>query len=275
MRITLCRTMPDEGVPDRFSFVVNTPKTRGSSANKKRVRSIAALRSWPERRKKTSRQRDQEPAQVSSSANDSKSDVDPLEPTTTEQGSQESKVQHVGLDRATAYRTSDSSRETPRQIDEEPLFEKCVPTVNEFCGCTHCRSEDRHRRVLPQSQLTRPVPLSAGAESRSKKRKRASIDRTKQDYSTRDLAMLTPPSSPSPSPLAMTNSLSKNEPFNCYPVPTQPWFDRILHHSKHIHVQHGRKAFKTDLASQCSRCSLLEVGRPSRSPTLKAFAGSV
>src|ERR1700753_3206146 len=43
----------EEKGDNEITFVVTTNPLASSAANKKRVRSVAALKSWPERRKKT------------------------------------------------------------------------------------------------------------------------------------------------------------------------------------------------------------------------------
>lgn len=54
-----------------------------------------------------------------------------------------------------------------------------------------------------------------------------------------DMAMITPPSSPTP-----CASGGKMDPFNCYPVQYQPWFDLILHHMMTVYAPRGWPALR-------------------------------
>ncbi|TKA64768.1 hypothetical protein B0A55_11314 [Friedmanniomyces simplex] len=56
----------------------------------------------------------------------------------------------------------------------------------------------------------------------------------------RDLALISPPSSPEPA----RPFTGMADPFNCYPVPYKPWFDGILHHMLTVFAPRGWPALK-------------------------------
>lgn len=193
---------------DDLTFVVTTnPYERKSAAAKKRVRSVAALKSWPERRKKTFERHGQSNPNIGGFVLD--------KPDTA-----------AGPSRPTTKRRSPRSATT---ADEEDLFEKCTRSTDHACNCVHCRTERRYRFGPSQGQVIRHDAFPQAATSRGSKRTADGNVKARPF----DMAMITPPSSPhSPSPLAMVNNSGKAEPFNCYPVEYLPWFDRILHHSR-------------------------------------------
>ena len=206
---------------DELTFVVTTnPYDRKSAANKKRVRSIAALKSWPERRKKTFERYDE--------AGHTGGFVVDLPEATA--GSSRPRTTSKAKSKAPIVPVTQTSSEQESQPDEEPLFETCTRTIDENCNCIHCRSERQYRYGPSQGESTRHAAFLHGTVSQC--RKRTADGELKTSVPEGDLAMLTPPSSPSPSPLVIVNNEGRQEPFNCYPVPYRPWFDRILHHSK-------------------------------------------
>ena len=205
---------------DELTFVVTTnPYDKKSAANKKRVRSVAALKSWPERRKKTFDRHDQ-------SAHTGGFVLDIPAPAA---GSSKQTSRPKPKGQAPVDPVIGSTSQSELQPNEEALFEKCTRTTDEYCNCVHCRSERRYRYGPSQGETTKHVAFPHGAAPQS--RKRTADGQLKTAEFKGDLAMLTPPTSPSPSPLVIVNNVGRQEPFNCYPVPHQPWFDRILHHS--------------------------------------------
>lgn len=207
----------DDG-DDEITFVVTTNPLASSAADKKRVRSVAALKSWPERRKKTF-----EHSQSKISANQGGFILDlpvPVAGPSIGNTAKKPKLKS-NSEGSRPNRTSSAGFNHPYQhqyrlSDEEPLFEKCTRATSDFCGCAHCRAE---RRYYGQA---RQLALLQG-------KKRTADGELKPLPFNRDLAMLTPPSSPGPSPLTMVNNVGRAEPFNQYPVPYRPWFDYVLH----------------------------------------------
>lgn len=201
-----------------LTFVVTTnPSDRSSTANKKRIRSLAALRSWPERRRKTFDNLDQSGLRGGFVLN-----IDaPIA------GSDWERVPKQKAGVAPTREASSSQHEPCRE--EEPLFEKCTRASNECCSCIHCRSERRYGYGPSQGESTTRVALRRAAKIQT--RKRTADGQLKSRGIEGELVMAPPPASPAPSPLTVVNNIGRAEPFNCYPVPYRPWFDRILHHS--------------------------------------------
>lgn len=209
----------DEDQQNELTFVVTTnPSDRKSAANKKRVRSVAALKSWPERRKRTFAHYDHSASTGGFVLEDAGA------------GSGSSR-RHATTKRkeSSTVASATSTLASQSQANEEPLFEMCTRAVNDVCNCIHCRTEKRYRYGPSQGATTKHVAFPHTVAPRG--RKRTADGQLKGRVPKGDLAMLTPPSSPSPSPLAIVKNEGRAEPFNCYPVPYRPWFDRILHHS--------------------------------------------
>ena len=200
-----------------LTFVVTTnPYERQSAAHKKRVRSVAALKSWPERRKKTFERHSQSHPNLGGFVLDKSEAVAGSSKTTP----------------STRKRSTPSSAYLGEPADEEPLFEKCTRATDPSCRCLHCQTERRYRRSHGQE----PAALQIVSQGPPRGRKRTADGEVKTRAYSEGTAFITPPSSPnSPSPLAIVNNAGRAEPFSCYPVEYLPWFDRILHHSQSEH----------------------------------------
>ena len=241
--------------PSNFQFVISTnPLEARSKANKKRVRSVAALKSWPERRKKTFEGQDAS-SQRGGFVLDRSVSSGPSRPppgaSLKRKHSPEREVDYSEdpLAKATAVagplEPPRGEREGWPPADEE-LFEKCMRSRDPNCNCVHCRTERRYRFGPSQGETTRHVAFAPGAGG-SGTRKRTADGQTKLPAG--DLAMVTPPTSPepvvAPPPAAsMVNNVGRAEPFGCYPVPYRPWFDEILHHMMTVFAPRGWPALK-------------------------------
>jgi hypothetical protein len=204
---------------EELTFVVTTnPYERKSAAHKKRVRSVAALKSWPERRKKTFERHSQSNPNIGGFVLDKSGVV-------------------AGSSKATPStrkRSTPSSADLGEQADEEPLFEKCTRATDDSCNCLHCQTERRYRHSHAEAPAALQVVSYRATPPRG--RKRTADGKVKTRAFSEGTAFITPPSSPnSPSPLAIVNNTGRAEPFNCYPVEYHPWFDRILYHSGSEH----------------------------------------
>lgn len=254
----------------QIDFIVNTgnPNDASSQANKKRVRSVAALKSWPERRKRIFEQ-----LEISSAAGGSGGggtsgqsafmvETDIVKTTTSRSttftagaGPSTEKKRTASRDTSSSALTAGFVFEPPHPVPPPPLKEPTytglaagssialyhdalsrVPATKAAvelvhlvhpdtpCQCKQCRSKRRIANTplgaLPSSQHVVP----------ERKKRMADGSEKAMVFGGGDLAMLTPPTSPGPSP-----SRGRADPFNCYPVPYQPWFDHILHHSKSFH----------------------------------------
>lgn len=223
---------PDDGGDD-ITFVVTTNPLASSAANKKRVRSVAALKSWPERRKKTF-----ENSKGKSSGNQGEFVLDLLPPPhgpSLPPVLKKAKVEpsaDLPQPNASAAGFSDSlALHRQRLLDEEPLFEKCIRATSDLCNCSHCRAERRYLGYPRQSKQLQGM-------------KRTADGSIKVQPVTEDLARLTPPATPGSSPLNVINNSSRNEPFNQYPVPYKPWFDYVLHHMMNVFAPRGWPTLK-------------------------------
>lgn len=237
-------TMPQEE-EFKFQFVVSTNPTEArSKANKKRVRSVAALKSWPERRKKTFEGQD-----ASSSRGGFVLDRTIVPPVAAEPSkppaSRKRKHSPDPGDVFTRGAAIAGPVEPPSWAPaDEELFEKCTRSENPDCNCVHCRTERRFRFGPSQGETTRHVAFPAGAGPAERRLKRTADGRAK--LPSGDLAMVTPPTSPrpTPAPTAVVNNVGRSEPFGCYPVPYRPWFDRVLHHMMTVFAPRGWPALK-------------------------------
>lgn len=225
----------DDGGDD-ITFVVTTNPLSNSAANKKRVRSVAALKSWPERRKKTF-----EHSHGKNVGNQGGFVLDlppppfgPTPPNPAKKAKLGHREESPRPGTTTAGFSDPLSLHRQRLLDEEPLFEKCTRATSEFCNCTHCRAERRYHRQAAQL---------APSQSRGAKRTADGSLKLPPPFNT-DLARITPPATPGPSPLQMINNSRRQEPFNQYPVPYKPWFDHVLHHMMNVFAPRGWPSLK-------------------------------
>lgn len=223
--------MPRKKAEDEdLTFLVTTNPLANSAADKRRVRSAAALKSWPERRKRGSQQPRTSAGgegtsgliEQGSSPPDSSSGKAALE----RQPSDLSRdvllyreVQRPG----TASSVTDKTHSVRLAI-AEPCSRERTPDLP--CRCWRCGAQQLQSLV----RTNRP-----GGDRQSRKRL--------ADGSLKisgDLSLMTPPSSPEPEkPVS-----SRADPFNCYPVSYHPWFDGILHHMLTIYAPRGWPALK-------------------------------
>ena len=223
----------------RIDFIVNTGDP-SDAANKKRVRSVAALKSWPERRRKLFEQ-----LEGSSTSGQGAFLVE--EPrrkvSRTEASSTATRVTRVaGPPRpgeevvTTATTVTEPSHRQPTTLSQGvslyhdalsrvPATTKAIEQVHAVhrdspCSCPQCR----HKRKVANICLE---PLSTSTYSVPARRKRMADGSEKPMGFNGDMALITPPSSPE-----SAVSGGRTDPFNCYPVPYQSWFDKVLHHSE-------------------------------------------
>lgn len=224
--------MPQKKAEDEdLTFLVTTNPFATSAADKRRVRSAAALKSWPERRKKVSRKlRDSEEGEETSdfieqgpsspSSSIRISSLDPRPSNTSEDVPFYYEVRHPGT--ATSITHSIQINSPPTVA--EPCPRQKTPELP--CKCWRCDAQ-RHQSLVRQKRPR--VDLQS--------RKRLADGSLKFSGG---LALITPPSSPEPEqPVS-----SRADPFNCYPVPYHPWFDGILHHMLTIYAPRGWPALK-------------------------------
>lgn len=219
---------------EELTFVVSTNPHTSSAADRKKVRSAAALKSWPDRRKRTFEQfRDH-------SRNQPTSQVPKEEPGPSRGGEKTKQKQAVPIQVSNAAGLQQA--ESSSSADAIEIIHASLPSSDDFtqpcsrestpelpCQCWKCQPE--RSRALMQT-LTRQV----------RHEERQVRQRTADGGFRRpaDVALITPPSSPSPSPPVSEMA----DPFNCYPVPYRPWFDGILHHMLTVFAPRGWPALK-------------------------------
>ncbi|WPH04332.1 Hypothetical protein R9X50_00722100 [Acrodontium crateriforme] len=207
--------MPPSG-NDQLTFLVDTnPFDATSKANKKRVRSIAALKSWPERRKRTFEQLEGSGDNTTFFLNPQEFATGPQSTTAESRTRRKSLVKTSDLQQTRRTTRGSKSASSPtvekggKSAANPNCTKKTTPDVS--CQCATCEA-------LYVIKNPRPI-----AKPRSRRQTDGSIPTI-----SRDLALLTPPASPNNSPLQIIGG--SGDPFGCYPVPKKPWFDGILHH---------------------------------------------
>ncbi|KAI7218997.1 hypothetical protein KC333_g3250 [Hortaea werneckii] len=187
-----------------FTFVVTTSASKQTAEDKKKVRSAAALSSWPERRKRTFEQVDE------GETGQGKFYLDTSYEARQPQARKKSRAEKYGRSTAvpqpTGY-TRDRNLDGSFRVDAvQPLCDPRRSFLNAF------RQGPQTYGLGVQGGLKRPG----------------------------DLALATPPATPGPSPCVTDMA----DPFNCYPVEYQPWFDRVLHHMLTVFAPRGWPALK-------------------------------
>jgi hypothetical protein len=272
--------------PKQIDFIVTTSNPKNDTNNKKRVRSVAALKSWPERRKKIFEQLEssapgqgafiinqpeperqakrvaRKPAEQSSQARQSHSDVIPaprVPPGFPDQPRHAPIVAVLETSSRDERPSESSARPTTKENHEDddapgssitlyhraagyqpraplPSPDEHLTSTNTPCQCTHCQDARLAADGVKKAVYATQAPVSvAGPEHLPevapvrRKRMADGSEKEKDARYARDMALLTPPSSPGVGPGRGTG-----DPYNCYPVEYQPWYDQILHHSKFI-----------------------------------------
>ncbi|KAK5118665.1 hypothetical protein LTR85_008130 [Meristemomyces frigidus] len=216
-----------------LTFVVTTNPFATSVADKKRVRSAAALKSWPDRRKRTFEQlEDSAKGQGSFSAVNAESgpfkrvkkkNERPTLPAPNE-SSASSSTRSSDLSASSETAVEAINAALPgSEIFVLPCIREKTPELP--CRCWKCHPE--RSRALIQRWRREEVRFDHTAAAGGVKR-------------PGDLALLTPPSSPGPPPPVTDMA----DPFNCYPVPYRSWFDGILHHMLTVFAPRGWPALK-------------------------------
>ncbi|KAK4550537.1 hypothetical protein LTR36_000116 [Oleoguttula mirabilis] len=217
-----------------LTFVVTTNPLATSAADKKRVRSAAALKSWPERRKRAFEQiedsaKGQSAFLVSKPEDGPSRKIAKLKqrpPSLTRNestASSTSKLTKVPAVSATAVEAINAAL-PGSEIFVLPCVREKTPELP--CQCWKCHPE--RSRALVQRWRREEVQFGGTGSVRGGVKRPG------------DLALLTPPSSPGMPPLVTDRA----DPFNCYPVPYRSWFDGILHHMLTVFAPRGWPALK-------------------------------
>ncbi|KAK3111609.1 hypothetical protein LTR53_012971 [Teratosphaeriaceae sp. CCFEE 6253] len=231
---------PKKHEAQELQFVVTTnPGEANTAANRKRVRSQAALKSWPERRKRNFEQLEESgSAQVTSRVGTPtptprqkrRADPQPLQQHAVARPDRRAavEVQHP-RPLPTPASSSSSLITLQDQSGDHGLGSPCTreKTPDLPCQCWQCHPERR----LAARRASRRVLIP---------RSRRRLANATLSSERGDPALISPPSSPEPArPFS-----GKADPFNCYPVAYKPWFDGILHHMLTIFAPRGWPALK-------------------------------
>lgn len=298
----------------QIDFIVTTSNPSDASsarANKKRVRSVAALKSWPERRKKMFEELEGKGVGLGAFLVERGDSGELLEEgvevvadggsTATRRPWAERRTrafrQDVQVESSNVYFEGQSGElrppippsssiqntvsiprvppgftdASPRYIPFGPLPDRTTPPPRDYPiwsnnvnnnnnYTTSSSNSDLSFLYQPQHQLLQrhlPTPRNAPKETyefplwvpwssnpfhnhqqhhqhnqpsrSSAKNKKRTADGIDKDslHGTTSMALLTPPTSPQ-----VDAARGRLDPFSCYTVEWQPWFDRILHHSK-------------------------------------------
>lgn len=216
-----------------FTFVVTTSASKQTAEDKKKVRSAAALSSWPERRKRTFEQVDE------GETGQGKFFLDTSYEARQPQARKKSRAERNGRSTAVPQPTGYT-----RDGNLDGSFRVALDAVQPLVGVGEYGS--------PPSQCTRPTSPKVPCYCPQCDPKRSLLYAYRQPQQTYglggqggskrpgDLALTTPPATPSPSPCVTDMA----DPFNCYPVEYQPWFDRVLHHMLTVFAPRGWPALK-------------------------------
>ncbi|CAK3878385.1 Hypothetical predicted protein [Lecanosticta acicola] len=233
----------------RIDFIVNTGNP-SDAANKKRVRSVAALKSWPERRRKIFEQLESTSTGGRGAflVEEPKKKVSKTTTTTTTTVERVAGPPRPGEEIVTAVTDSHhhQSWSAPTSngyhlyhdaLSRVPATAKAVEQVHAVhrdtpCSCPQCR----HKRKLANRLLKSDLNADRAVPERKKRGVGAS---EKAMVFSGNMAMITPPSSPD-----WAVSAGRTDPFNCYPVPYQPLFDQVLHHMMKVYAPRGWSALR-------------------------------
>ncbi|KAM3423856.1 hypothetical protein BST61_g1253 [Cercospora zeina] len=253
----------------QIDFIVTTsdPNSASNAANKKRVRSVAALKSWPERRKKLFEQlesagggrgafvlHDPGVARKKSKTPPQRDALFPIpqQVSSPSTGSVAKRPKFFGPP------LPDSAASVTATYALNPDAITFVPVTTSTAGDfstqldTALVSSTVINAVQPlqayQNYFTSLLPLS-GRDSGSvstfaipdatNRRKRMADGSEKHMEAAGDMSLITPPASPQADP-----SAGVIDPFYNCPVTYRPWFNKILHHMIHVYAPRGWPALK-------------------------------
>ncbi|KAI7540763.1 hypothetical protein KC316_g15492, partial [Hortaea werneckii] len=181
-----------------------TSASKQTAEDKKKVRSAAALSSWPERRKRTFEQVDEGETGQGKFYLDTSYEA--RQPQARKKSRAEKNDRSTAVPQPIGY-TRDGNLDGSFRVDA--VQPPCDP-----------------KRSLLTAYRQAPQTYGLGVKGGLKR--------------PGDLALATPPATPGPSPCVTYMA----DPFNCYPVEYQPWFDRVLHHMLTVFAPRGWPALK-------------------------------
>lgn len=259
-------------------FIVTTsdPNSASNAANKKRVRSVAALKSWPERRKKIFDQLessgssgqgafllDDQPA--APSRRKPKSPPQPFrivqqQETPPSAGSAPKRAKAHGPFRATpasstaAYAlnpdaqtfvptTSSTVGDLSAHLDhaiEQKSIGSSIELYRKFSANLPLSPDVHHIQTTGATcQCSTCQPQCGTAVVPPRRKRMADGSEKPMSTFTGEMALITPPTSPTAGA-----SSHQMDPFNNYPVEYKPWYDKILYHMMTVYAPRGWPALK-------------------------------
>ncbi|KAI5358004.1 hypothetical protein Slin15195_G063330 [Septoria linicola] len=251
------------GKKKQIDFIVTTsdPNSESNAANKKRVRSVAALKSWPERRKKIFEQLENSGSgQGAFLLNEQQTTrrKSKTPPKTVQFVQQQFSPPSTGSapKRAKVYGPPPpATRVGSISYGLNPDAPTFIPTTGSTAGdlSTHLDNAIEKRSPAIGSSMKlyrnffttlvpppgREVPEPSDTSLVPARKKRMADGSEKPMEFIGDMAMITPPTSPTAGA-----SSHQIDPFNNYPVKYKPWFDMILHHMITVYAPRGWPALK-------------------------------
>ncbi|KAK5111807.1 hypothetical protein LTR62_004727 [Meristemomyces frigidus] len=221
---------PEQGTQD-LQFVVTTqqnPQNGTSAANRRKVRSQAALKSWPGRRN-----RNFEQLEVSvnrSGTSRGSQNPRPRAPQESSQKAQSSRRRDAGLSSSEAGpQPADKLLQSHNDVsDSQPEILLPHTSINAGLITPYTRpTPPGHQDYFPAQRQPIIVPPPATLQ-----RQKRTADGTPKPHP------FSPFLSPPPSPLS-SSSINTSDPFNTSPVPPKPGFARILHHMMTVFAPRG------------------------------------
>lgn len=259
-----------------IDFIVTTSDGTDASAaaNRRRVRSVAALKSWPERRRKTFQNGETVgPGHQSTFLVEESTPRKQVKPHPAQWQDDVQRTNFTpSLSPAASYAASSPGPSSAQDVSEDakgqrkrvafdndphvnkPESEDAIieiprlspalsahgdhlsgSTILEERPDTPCRCQICERRRMG---LPTSEPSSAYPVALVPIRRRmAGFIEPSLIAPGGDVSLITPPATPDP--VLRGISSGRADPFNQYPVPYQPWFDGILHHMLNIYAPRG------------------------------------
>ncbi|KAF2207770.1 hypothetical protein CERZMDRAFT_102035 [Cercospora zeae-maydis SCOH1-5] len=255
--------------PKQIDFIVTTsdPNSASNAANKKRVRSVAALKSWPERRKKIFEQLESAGGGRGAFVLDGQGVARKKSKTPPRHDALFSVPQQVSPPslRSVAKRPKFFGPPLPGPAASANAAYAFNPDATTFVPATTSTAGDFSARLdtaLESSTVSKswqplrayqnyfssllPLPgqdygavTTFAASDASNRRKRMADGSEKPMDAIGDMTLITPPASPQADP-----SAGVIDPFYDCPVTYRPWFNKILHHMIHVYAPRGWPALK-------------------------------
>ncbi|KAK4580432.1 hypothetical protein LTR86_000635 [Recurvomyces mirabilis] len=236
--------MPPKSIPEadqEIQFVVATssnPNNGTSAINRRRIRSQAATKSWPGRRRRNFEQLDELNRSVKRPAPPRKTGDAKVQKRAAKAGSS-TKAGTEQLTESTTYAQSSEELSRPRLSRSSTLSAgslTSVTTVDETFGPVTPHTRPSTPCKCPQCWPDQSLSVQEQIRDIVKHgHKRKAEDEIQWEG-------ITLPVSPLRLPAAPYSGMA--DPYNCAPVPSKPWFDNVLHHMMTVFAPRGWPALR-------------------------------